>query len=773
MNPSQIRKSSLSVAIASIVATTAVAQEAPNTQPTLMNQVTVTATRTERELDDVASSVSVTTAEDAERQMARNTRDLVKYEPGVEVSNDSRFGNGGFNIRGMDENRVKISVDGVSQAKAFGYDRSLQSQRNFFDIENMKRLEVVKGPASSVHGSDAIGGVVAFVTKDPADYLKAEGDDTYMSLKGGYSSADSSLSETVTFANRSGDLESLLVYTHREGNQTKTYGGQGGIGEARERANPLSYYSDSILGKLQYQLNDDNRVGLTAEYQNSRSKTELLGEDGDTIFNGTPTLGHRRVYSDMSAEDKSERNRLGFFHEHDGNNQFFDDMKWAINWQESISRQKTRDFYEGCAFMGGFCIPPSQTEQTRFKDYTYSEVSYQFETLFNKSFSLRNVENYLTYGIELEHKTYDNTNKTFIIDHKDDDSTSWDYGDWMPEVEMRHFGAFVQNEMGLMDERLIVTPSLRYDRFEEKIKSTNNYQGDASGFKDETYNSWTAGLGTVYEINDTWSVFAQYSQGFSTPDMFSKYFEYDMNGMVQVHGNPDLKPEESDSYEIGVRANNQFGSMELTAFYSDYKNFIEETCVAANGCGSTTGEYQYRNLSDANVKGVEFKGLLWLDEAIGAPQGTRLNTAIAWAKGRGTKEDIDGNKVKGEPLNTISPLTAVIGLGYDAPTNDWGSEVMLTMVSRKKSGDISDMNDVSMGGDQGDDKFASPGYGIVDLTAYYKPHQDITINAGIFNAFDKKYWVWDDVRNVTESYQGIGRYTQPGRNYSVSVKWEI
>ena len=83
------------------------------------------------------------------------------------------------------------------------------------------------------------------------------------------------------------------------------------------------------------------------------------------------------------------------------------------------------------------------------------------------------------------------------------------------------------------------------------------------------------------------------------------------------------------------------------------------------------------------------------------------------------------------------------------------------------------MNDVSMGGDQGDDKFATPGYGLVDLTAYYKPHKDVTINAGVFNIADKQYWVWDDVRHTTASDPGLNRYTQPGRNYSVSVKWEI
>ena len=269
-------------------------------QPTLLNQVTVSATRTERDLDDVASSVSVKTAEDAERSMARTTRDLVRYEPGVEVSKQSRFGLGGFNIRGMDENRVKITVDGVDQARTFGYMRSLRSQRNFFDIENMKRLEVVKGPASSVHGSDAIGGVAAFVTKDPVDYLKAEGDDTHASVKAGYNSSDSSSQKSMTLANRHGDLETLLIYNRRDGKEMKSYGGADVKGEGREQADPQKNKSESLLAKAQYQINDDHRVGVTGEMLDSRSKTQMLSVDGQFVKAGP----FSKRFTDLKADDK-------------------------------------------------------------------------------------------------------------------------------------------------------------------------------------------------------------------------------------------------------------------------------------------------------------------------------------------------------------------------------------------------------------------------------------------------------------------------------------
>jgi len=765
ITPSILGKSALALAIATIISP-AIAEQ--SSKPTLLNQVTVTATRTARELQDVASSVSVVTAKDAEQRMARNIRDLVRYEPGVIVSSDSRFGLGGFNIRGMDQNRVKISVDGVNQAKAYGYDRSLQSQRNFFDIENMKQLEVVKGPASSVHGSDAIGGVAAFVTKDPADYLEDKGNDSYLSLKAGHHSADSSFSETVTFANRTNNLESLLIYTRRDGKETKTFGGRGGTGEDREQADPLDYSSNSVLGKLQYQLNDANRISLTGEWQRTDSQTELLSQDGETIEQCIGIVCHQRIYSNISSDDTSERTRIGFSHEWQADINLFDDLQWSLNWQNSKSDQKTRDNFVGM-------IPPSiiTNDDDRLKDYRYSENSLQLEAVLNKSLSLNASDHYITYGVNVEDKTYENHNQTFTEDNQGSDPDEFTQEAWMPEVKFRQYGAFLQDEITLLDNQLTITPSFRYDHYAEEIASENNYQGNVNQFNNEKYDSVTGRLGAVYEFNDNWSAYAQYSQGFSVPDVFAKYFSYQMGSTVEVIANPDLQPEKSDSFEIGVRNSNKFGAVEVTAFYNDYTNFIEEGCVPGNECSASGGLFQYQNLSEATIKGIEFKSLLRLDELVPVAQGVRLNTSIAWAEGRGTKPGENGAVFENEPLNTIAPLTAVLGLGYDAPSKQWGAELVWTLVAAKDRNDISNVNDISTGGDQGEDKFAPPGYGIVDLTAYYRPIENLTVNAGIFNIADKKYWIWDDVRNITEVDQGIGRYTQPGRNYSVSIKWEI
>ncbi|PJE79230.1 Hemoglobin and hemoglobin-haptoglobin-binding protein [invertebrate metagenome] len=741
-------KSQLAVAVMAVTASIAQAEQTP----TLLDQVTVTATRTERTLDDVASSVTVVDSDTMEKQTVQDIADVVRYEPGVNVTRDGRSGSGSFNVRGMDANRVKITVDGVDQAKAFDSTKMfLRSQRNFVDMESMKAVEIVKGPASTIHGSDAIGGVVAFVTKDPADFLNTEGDDNYASIKGGYYSANSSFAETMTLANRTGDLESLLLYTRRDGKETQSYGGADVNGDARGEADPKDTGANNVLGKFQYQLNSTNRIGLTAEWQDDKSKIDMLS------MKGTQPKGNPSPYDLFKADDSTSRKRLGIFHEWDAYNTAWDTLRWTLNWQESETSQITRDD-----------MLVDRQNQQRLKDYMYKETSWQFDLNMTKGLEFDRHNHWISYGASYERKEQENLNKTTYLENPKNEKN--DTSRYAPVATVDNIGLYLQDEIGLLDDRLSITPGLRYDQFSPKTKSDRYYPQEV---EDKTYDNWSAKLGTVYHFNDVFSGFAQYSQGFGTPDMFAMYFEEQVPYVVHVKPNPDLKPEKSQSYEIGFRANNTIGSAELTLFYNQYDDFIEQVYLGKTPQFPVAGVYQYQNLDDTTIKGIEFKGMLWLDETFGAPEGTRLNTAIAWSHGRGTVADKDGNLLKDEPLNSIAPLTAVVGVGYDAPSENWGSDLILTLVAAKDKDDISQTDTAANETDPNQNQFATPGYGIVDLTAYYKPRKDITINVGIFNVADKKYWAWNDVRGLAGDYQGLNRYTQPGRNYSISVKWEI
>ena len=151
--------------------------------PTQLDAVTTAATRNKRPLDDVPATVSVITTEDIDRENMQDVRDLVRNEPGVTVANNpTRAGFQNFVIRGIGGNRVLIIVDGMrvpdfpeSNQGAGTYSREQP------DLEDIKRVEIIRGPASALYGSDAIGGVVAYTTKDPGEYLK-EGRDVYGSV---------------------------------------------------------------------------------------------------------------------------------------------------------------------------------------------------------------------------------------------------------------------------------------------------------------------------------------------------------------------------------------------------------------------------------------------------------------------------------------------------------------------------------------------------------------------------------------------------------------
>ncbi|MET4696494.1 TonB-dependent hemoglobin/transferrin/lactoferrin family receptor [Endozoicomonas lisbonensis] len=724
------------LAIAVMAATSAMvnAEQLPAAQPTMMQQVTVTATRTEKVVKDVAGSVTVIDEEQLESNLVRDIKDMVRYEPGVVVRNDGRTGNKGFNIRGIDENRIKIMIDGVDQAKSFQPGGNyLRSERNFIDIEAIKAVEIVKGPASSLYGSDAIGGLVAFQTKDPADYLKKEGDDSYASVKGSYASANKGLTETLSLANRSGDLETLLVYTRSDYEETKTHSGEDIDGKGRGKADPLDAGLNNLLIKALYQLNGGHRLGLTGEYHDKKTETVLK-----SIKPGT-------AQEQVLGDDKNKRSRIGFSHEWDAGHQAFDRMSWQLDWQDTRTDMETR--MPAYTSMG---MPFAN----RLQDYHYKEQSYQLNAQFDKSLEASSGSHHLIYGFSAIRK--DVINKSVSNNLDTGTSTRTDY---IPEVKASGYGLFVQDDVALSDN-LAVIAGARYDRFDYDPETTAGFATPSKGLDK---GKATAKLGVVYKLHPDASLFARFSQGFKMPDVNDLYHTVSNHGYTFL-ANPDLKPEESNSFELGIRGHHRYGEYELAGFFNRYKNFIERVTLVpyAPPPNASSAVYQMQNAEKAEIWGYELNTRLWLDEAIGAPQGTTLKAALAYAEGENTEKDT--------PLNSISPLKVVFGLAYDAPSDVWGGELNWTLVAAKEEKDIAR-------GLDGEKYYEAPGYGVVDLTAYYKPASQLTLSAGLFNLTDKQYWIWDDVREVAQTGRsatprsGLDRYAQPGRNFSISAKY--
>src|SRR5690554_4360066 len=245
-----------------IANTAAIAAEQPATQ---FDAITVTATRREQKLSAVASTVSVQDEQQIDQQNINNIQELIRYEPGVSVSGgNSRFGLSGFTIRGIGGNRVLTQVDGVSVADGFSFGGFLNARRDYVDIDTIKQVEIIRGPASSLYGSDAIGGAVSFITKDAQDYLDAE-HDVYLRLKTGYDGADDSWLRSGTVAGRYANLDTLLHIGRRTGHVSRSDGNHGGSGAQRTRANPQDYTRDNLLTKFGWDISAQQRLQLTYE----------------------------------------------------------------------------------------------------------------------------------------------------------------------------------------------------------------------------------------------------------------------------------------------------------------------------------------------------------------------------------------------------------------------------------------------------------------------------------------------------------------------------
>ncbi len=702
--------------------------------PTQFDTVTVTATRTEQTLDQVPSTVSVQTERDIDQKNVKDIKDLVRYEPGVSVSGSgSRFGLSGFTIRGIGGNRVLTQVDGVSMPDAFSFGGFLSAQRDYVDPDTVKQVEIIRGPASSLYGSDAIGGAVSFLTKDAADYLD-EGDDAYARLKTGYDGSDDSWLRSTTLAGRQGPVDALVHIGRRTGSAVDSYGGRGGIGAAREDENPVDYTTDNLLTKFGWNYAEGQRLQLTYERFADDTDTNVLSNYSNTAAIRT-----------QKAEDSVDRERYSLNHSILLDSLLVDNLQTQLSYQDSQTRQRT---YED-RVVG---VQP----RYRTRDSHYEEKLWVLNTKLDKTFTIGAVQNAVTYGVDLKRlknsdlreggETVKATGVTTPILPTSD----------FPDPTTTEYAAFLQDNITF--GRWAILPGVRYDRYEMKPHATDEYLNsqatDASpdNFKDHAI---SPKLGVTFQVNDELSAYGQYARGFRAPQAVEIFGEFVNPGMYRTLANTNLKAETSDSWETGLRGKYRVGSFGVAAFYNRYDDFIEQISRASSVAGFPLGEFQYVNKDRVTIRGAEAKGELFLDELGLTPKGWKAIGSLAYARGK--------DEGTGEPINSVDPLKGVFGIGYTDPGSKFGGDLSWTLVAAKDRVDET----------QTASQYEPSGYGLLDLNGWWQVTDEFSVNAGLFNLGDKEYWQWGDVRGLTSLNQGLARYSQPGRHAAVNFIWEI
>lgn len=710
---------------------------APADDAAELGTVTVIADKMPRPLRDVAGTVTVIDEERLQKQLVRNMKDLLRYEPGLSVGSDpNRFGLGSVNIRGVEGNRVLYELDGVPLSDSFSIGSFSDAGGSYPDPEVLKRVEVLRGPASTLYGSNALGGVVTFTTKDPSDYLIAPGDSFYAGLRAGYGSSDSSVFGTATLATGGDSLGGLLVYSYREGNELDN-----NSTDPATAANPRDFDSSSLLAKLTFDHDSGARTRLAIDFVEQSSTTDV-----QSLVEGS---GRFTTTTRLDADDKHDRLRISLDQSLAGES-WFDDGLWRIYHQTSESSQRTIEERAATA------RSPSPTQRRRL--FSYDQEVVGGEITLSNYFDGEGASYWLVYGLEVAATETAELRDGLLVNLDDGSTSNVIIGEEFPVRDFPisdtlEFGAYVQTEINFASTPLTIIPGLRFDYYSldpkpDTIFMADNPDTDVASLSESNL---SPKLGLLYTINDRLRLFGQYAQGFRSPpfDDVNIGFTIPLFNFTAIP-NPDLRPEKSDGVELGLRYDSGRAHADLTGFYNEYENLIESRVNL--GIDPDTGllTFQSVNRAKAEIYGIEFRSSVDLGAYDDGIEGLTLRTSIAYARGTDTARD--------QPLNTVDPLTAVIGLEYSAPSDRWGTTLISTLAEKTRRVDDSMV-----------ELFKPDGYAVLDLLGYYSFTPSVELNWGIFNLTDAEYWEWADVKGLPADDPLIGLYARPGRNYSVSL----
>ncbi|MEX4444224.1 TonB-dependent hemoglobin/transferrin/lactoferrin family receptor [Haemophilus influenzae] len=290
------------------------------------------------------------------KQQASDSRDLVRYETGITVVETGRTGTSGYAVRGVDENRVGIMVDGLRQAETLssqgfkelfeGYG-NFNNTRNSIEIENVKTATITKGADSLKSGSGALGGSVIFETKDARDYLIDK--DYYLSYKRGYQTMNNQNLKTLTLAGRSKKFDILVVDTKRDGHEIENYDYKiypnkqadlSAVGPTREKADPYQITRQSTLIKLGFQPNENHRLSVALD----DSTLETKGMDLSYIFNQCKNSQCGEKYGERLINDQSKRKNIQFSYENFSQTPFWDHIKLSYSSQKITNKARSDEY---------------------------------------------------------------------------------------------------------------------------------------------------------------------------------------------------------------------------------------------------------------------------------------------------------------------------------------------------------------------------------------------------------------------------------------------
>ncbi len=527
-------KLTLSIMIVSMIGWTTIAAAQSS------DEIMVTATRVEKNIQDVPYTVNVISAEEIRASGATSLAGLLRDLPAAQITSTGAAGVTRISLRGESSSRTLILVDGMKITEQ----KSMDGTPLLIDINNIERIEIIKGPGSVLYGSEAIGGAINVITK-----------------KGGNRPVEGSLSATYDTSS-AGNLFSAAIHGSLREFYYRVDGSQTDYDKRK----------DADGDKLDGTEYERQSYSLLAGYRNDRFDGGIKYEKFES-----ESMVYTMPYPGMFMElPEWDREKLSGWFEYRNPGALLSKARLSLFRQETFKE-----------FINNMDIPinPFMTMQRRGR----TENTLDTTGVLGQADLQLNTSNLLITGFEFN---IDDLNAV------DDIRTNMGADTYTrSDAKQTTYSLFVHDEQ-MIGENLILGGGLRYSRIQNEITSTNN---SLIPDKDTNFDSTVGSLSLVYRgINNT-TLRVLYSSGYRAPNLQQLYMGTSHGSATPTLSNPDLDPEKSSNYEVGAHYANQLVDVDLALFHTRSKDYIA-TVTIPYGTGTAR---QFTNVDKSITSGVE------------------------------------------------------------------------------------------------------------------------------------------------------------------------
>ena len=756
-------KNTSSLALGLALALPAIAADKPNDQNDI-DTITVTA----HEATKKPGTNTEISEQDIRRDGGTNFGTIMRYQPLISASGSisgsssgksswDRGGFTGYNIRGLDANRVSIDIDGMPLPIAQGRVNSVGRAgfgsygigRDYIDTYMYNKIDIQSGATSVSNANNALGGSVSFQTKTASYYLYP-GKTSFFGFQNNYDSADRSYHQGLTMAGGDEYLNGILVLSRRDGQQTRNYGDS-------IDSYPENWHSNSILAGFGWQMTDEHLINTTVDYNNKTKNSH---------YDTWDRYG-KKVESFDKQRSKNNRFNLAIKDQWKPTN-----ISWIDSLTTQLNYQRT-NVYDNTDIR-------HKTKGNFNTQTNYNTKAYNFITTLIKSYDNQRI------SAGLNGKWSEDESPFFTSAESENIIILPDGPYSKPQADSRSYqlGGFFEDRINFNvndSNNFYLVPGVRavYQNTKPRNLENMSLSKISSSQLGKQYNGNSdfkalPSMAFMYDITPDFTAYLQYKRAAQMPNQNQLYGSYlAHSNMYVLVGDSNLKTETSDNFELGLKGQPVSGvTLSSSAFYNKYKNFIAYTRYKKDfvGIGNRI-VYQSENRDKAYIYGAELSSEFNIGKWIEPVNGLSARFAIGYNQGKSKSSYLGDKYIE---MDSIAPMKSTIGLAWDDPNKFYGVAITATFQKGKKAEATSREtygNDGKPIDKSKDDYFRIAGHGIVDLTGYINITKNVKLNGGIYNLTDQKYWDYLSNNKLysTSDHKYLDMFTAPGRTFQLGL----